>query len=167
MRGVTQSVKTYLIQRTVVTDGCWLWSGEHNKTGYGVISGRGSGKAHYVMAHRAMWEEFMGPIPSGIIVCHHCDNPGCVNLDHLFLGSHRDNAWDCMMKGRSSVQKDGSIRKGRGLSVEEVRAAKAMLSDGVKQKDIAKSLGVGPNCINAIARGRTWSWLDQTPLTGN
>jgi len=65
---------------------CWLWMGCTDRAGYGVLSGR--------RAHRISWELHHGSIPPGKIVRHRCDNPSCVNPDHLLLGTHYDNAVD-------------------------------------------------------------------------
>lgn len=77
--------------------GCLLWEGACSTAGYGVI-GRDS---KLFLLHRVVWEETNGPIPNGMHVCHRCDVPGCVNIDHLFLGTPRDNALDMVAKGRA------------------------------------------------------------------
>lgn len=80
-------------------DGCWTWLASVSPWGYGrsPFPGR-SGRL--VMAHRIAWELTNGPIPDGLIVCHHCDNPRCCRPDHMFLGTDKDNAMDAARKGR-------------------------------------------------------------------
>jgi hypothetical protein len=82
-------------------DGCWEWTGGCNDWGYGMMKGDG-GKMLY--AHRVSYELHHGEIPNGLFVCHVCDNPKCANPDHLFLGTHKDNMADMMVKGRARNQ---------------------------------------------------------------
>lgn len=78
-------------------DECWVWTG-NSVYGYGTLStSRGKSPAR---APRISWEIHNGPIPDGLMVCHKCDNPPCVNPSHLFLGTAKDNANDCVAKGR-------------------------------------------------------------------
>lgn len=81
------------------TEGCWLWTGARGKHGYGIITLAPHHRTGRV--HRIMWELHNGQIPEGMCVCHRCDNPVCVKLDHLFLGTHADNVRDRIAKGRS------------------------------------------------------------------
>lgn len=83
-------------------DGCWLWTGPHNRCGYGLFwLSRGSRReSRLVLAHRVAYSLEYGAIPDGFLICHHCDNPGCVRPDHLFLGTSRDNTQDMIRKGR-------------------------------------------------------------------
>lgn len=76
--------------------GCWQWKGSSNKDGYGTT--RYMGKS--IMAHRLSFLLHGGEIPDGMCVLHSCDNPPCVNPDHLFLGTHQDNMDDMARKGR-------------------------------------------------------------------
>ena len=76
--------------------GCWEWTGNKSSTGYGIILFNGK----HVGAHRVMWKVTYGEIEKNLCVCHHCDNPSCVNPKHLFLGTHQDNMKDCVNKKR-------------------------------------------------------------------
>jgi len=81
------------------TDACWIWKGTRERKGYGRLN-RG-GRTGQLLAHRAAYELFIGPIPEGMMVCHRCDVPYCVNPDHLFIGTAKDNAMDEVAKGRN------------------------------------------------------------------
>jgi hypothetical protein len=83
------------------SDVCWNWKGSTTR-GYGTFKPTGSKIAY---AHRYMWELLNGPIPEGLLVCHRCDNPTCVNPDHLFLGTKKDNVVDMYSKGRGRPRK--------------------------------------------------------------
>ena len=80
----------------VTESGCWLWVGHISKDGYGRL--RVAGKKE--LAHRASYRAFIGEIPDTLLVCHKCDNPSCVNPNHLFIGTHQDNMNDKVAKGR-------------------------------------------------------------------
>lgn len=75
---------------------CWLWQGARNPHGYGQFSRNG----RHVVAHRVSWGWRHGAVPDGYLLCHRCDVPGCVNPDHLFVGTQSDNMRDCAAKGR-------------------------------------------------------------------
>ncbi|MGD4429391.1 HNH endonuclease signature motif containing protein, partial [Xanthomonas citri pv. citri] len=80
----------------VPESGCWLWLGAEKGNGYGNVK---EGRRN-TTAHRRSWEEHNGPIPKGMHVCHKCDTRPCINPDHLFLGTRKQNMADCVAKDR-------------------------------------------------------------------
>jgi hypothetical protein len=85
-------------------DDCLLWTGAVSQNGYGNAWHRG----HNTSAHRSTWEQVNGPVPDGIFVCHTCDNPLCINIEHLFLGTPKQNTQDMIKKGRAIGNSYGS-----------------------------------------------------------
>lgn len=80
--------------------GCWEWQKKRDQRGYGRLTIRINKKHKKAFVHRYAYELFVGPIPDGLIICHHCDNPPCCNPDHLYAGTHADNTADKIARGR-------------------------------------------------------------------
>lgn len=139
-------------------EGCWHWQGAVNDRGYGVIgrAGRGTG---LVKAHRLAYEIATGlPLRRDQLVCHHCDNPRCVNPDHLFVGTHRDNTQDCWRKGRASppprlLGSKNPRAKLRESVIPEVFRLRAL---GLTTYQIADVFGISRTAISAILKRKTW-----------
>jgi len=86
--------------------GCWIWTARVSPAGYG----QASYKRKSTFAHRLAWTLFRGPIPEGLCVLHKCDNPPCVNPEHLFIGTQIENIRDCVAKGRINREAAGMAR---------------------------------------------------------
>lgn len=126
-----------------ITPSCWIWEKALDNKGYG----RFTVLQKPVLAHRFSFELYRHPIPDGICVCHRCDNPLCVNPDHFFLGSMKDNAQDMVKKGRDSVSK---------LKPDEV---KSIRSSGLPAKELASIFNISLMSIYNIKSGKTWASL--------
>jgi hypothetical protein len=83
--------------------GCWIWTGSLHYKGYGMIAKRRGNKFKPTTAHRESWEMHKGPIPAGLFVLHRCDVRCCVNPNHLFVGTAKDNTHDMIRKGRARL----------------------------------------------------------------
>lgn len=145
---------------------CWLWTGHRNEQGYGkcYLFGR-LGR----FAHRVAWEYERGPISPGICVLHRCDNPSCVRIDHLFLGTRDDNNKDRALKGRSfhasgSLHSQAKLTEARVLDMR-ARYGWVRLGQGRRPKgqpsnvEIAKEFGVSHYQVSLILRRKEWTHI--------
>ena len=129
--------------------GCLEWMGCRDKNGYGQFKVRG----RQFKAHRVAFLLGCGTDPCGFFVCHKCDNPACVNPEHLFLGTPLDNMLDKKAKGRATSGDAHSKAKLRSGDIAMIR------SDTRAQKLIAFDYGVGRALISKVKLGRVWAHI--------
>jgi hypothetical protein len=137
-------IEKLLNKTSIRDDGCWMFLGAWNSDGYGNIRVQGKLWA----THRLSYELFVGPIPNGISVLHHCDNPWCINPEHLFLGTQLDNVRDMIAKGRSNFT---STRLLTDEQVIEIR--RIIAEDKYSLVDIGKMFGIRGSYVWAIKYG--------------
>lgn len=130
--------------------GCWLWMNSGGRYGQVMF------KRRLMQAHRLSWIAFRGEIPAGANVLHVCDTPGCVNPDHLFIGTQADNVRDMRQKGRAPVTPRGEAHFASNLTEESVRTIR--LSTKTTQ-ELARELGLDWSTIDSARRGKTWGHI--------
>lgn len=135
------------------TGGCWEWTGWKDKDGYGRVAFGHCGSEGTFRTHRFTWELANGLIHGGQYVCHKCDNPGCVNPSHMFLGDAKANALDAVKKNRHSQGERNGIAK---LTEELVRFIRSSKEPGLS---LGPKLGVRQTTISMIRTGQTWKHL--------
>lgn len=135
---------------------CWEWQGTKTTAGYGVI--RINYKLQY--AHRLAWELSNNiKIPKKGVICHSCDNPGCCNPSHLFLGSQADNLADARQKGRlPSIE--GEAHHNTHISEDDVRQIRYLGYTNMSKKKIGERFGISRQAITDILYKRTWAHVD-------
>lgn len=141
---------------TKLPNGCWEWTGGYTQKGYGRTNTSILGKKRRWYAHRLAYTLIKGPIPQGMQVMHSCDNPKCINPEHLSVGTNQDNVNDMIAKGR---QCRGEAHKSTKLTDEQVRR---ILADPRRQEDIAQEYGVSQPLISRLKRGKRRTFVDKT-----
>ena len=147
------------------TDACWLWTASIGSHGYGQLNIEGKPET----AHRLSWLIHNGNIPSGLFICHTCDNRRCVNPDHLFLGTQSDNMRDALSKGKSCLAQPnvmvahpekrhwGSKNPRSKLTEEQVKEMRSMYTPGqITMAQIAEKYGVTRHAVGNIVKRRLW-----------
>jgi len=141
-------------------NGCIIWTGPIvPPKGYGRFHFAADGKQLAEGAHRVSYRIHKGPIPDGMLVCHHCDNPPCINPDHLFLGTPKQNTDDMVKKGRNPW----AIVSGAKLTEEDVLFIR---SSSLDKHEIAKIFSIHPDTAKRIRSGQLWKRLlpDNQPV---
>jgi hypothetical protein len=129
--------------------GCWLWLGGTQSKGYGVF---GPKKAK-VLASRFSYEKYRGPVPAKLHVLHKCDTPSCVNPNHLFVGTRRDNMQDASRKGRMHPGEADGMAK---LTQQQVDQIRQDASNGISNASLAQQFNVHRSQISRIVNRRRW-----------
>lgn len=129
--------------------GCVEWTGYVSAQGYGQLMRNGA----KLSAHRLAYEQAFGPIPEGRVIRHSCDNPPCVNPDHLSLGDRGDNARDAVARRR---HKAGIAHHAAKMTDEKVRELRRMRDAGMTYQGLADHFGLSFSQARAIARREAW-----------
>jgi hypothetical protein len=133
---------------------CWEWTGCKDRDKYGVISLKQGKVWRNSFCHRVSWELSKGEIPDGLLVLHTCDNPSCVNPNHLFVGTNKDNIDDRSKKGRQAKGEKNGNRKLTQAEVEYIRNCYAQ--GGVLQRELAAQFGVHQTQISMVILKKVW-----------
>lgn len=136
------------------SSGCWEWSGTLNDGGYGFVFGDGRGGN--LLAHRVSYTIHNGQIPSGLHICHSCDNPKCVNPSHLWAGTHAENHEDALRKGRKHSP---TVHAAVKLNAESVRSILTLGSTTPAMK-LSEMFGVHRSTVLDVLRGDIWGIVD-------
>jgi len=130
---------------------CHEFFGCRDSCGYGRIHRDGK----LVRIHREVWKRENGEIPNGMVVCHRCDNPACINADHLFIGTQKDNMRDMWDKNRATIcfgERNGTAK----LKNEDIPVIRRRISNGETCYAIARDYSVTGECILAIKNNHRW-----------
>ena len=131
---------------------CIFWTGTKTPTGYGMLWKKDTQpRGHRVYAHREAYEQANGAIPAGLSVLHRCDTPSCVNPEHLFLGTQRDNMFDAVRKGRVSIIfARGENNPRAKLSDDDAAANRIALRPGELHREIAARFSISRSLVSLI-----------------
>ena len=138
------------------TESCWLWTRDFYNYGYGRLA---IGHGKQMRAHRYVYIKEFGEIPDGMNVLHKCDTPACVNPDHLYLGTQKDNVRDMMKRKRGGYKVFcGESHWNRKLDMEKVELIKKLWQEGrLFQREIAEKVGVSQQVISKVVNGKAWT----------
>jgi hypothetical protein len=146
----------------VAPSGCWVWTGK-TRASYGRLY---IGSGDIISAHRLSWKLFRGQVPDGMHVCHHCDNPRCVNPEHLFIGTDLDNSQDKMRKGRHTASPGESNGRAK-ITDAQAETIVGLLQSGMGPSEVARLLRLPRGICARISAGRSWKHaISELPQAG-
>ena len=143
------------------TKTCWIWTGATNHWGYGMIN-LGGRHGRVERAHRLSWQMHRGPIPSGLFVCHSCDNPACIRPDHLFIGTALDNNRDMHRKGHyDRVKRPKGEQHGNAVLTEKtvLRMRREYASEHLPLRVYAQRYGISIATTHKIIKREAWKHI--------
>ncbi len=143
-----KTLNEFIDQRISIEEsGCWEWTSTLDTDGYGRAIGKWYREYKKSGAHQLSYICYRGPIPAGEQVCHKCDNPSCVNPDHLFLGSPQVNMTDKVLKFRQPVK----------LTPEQVLEIRTRYESGLfTQAELAPDYNVTEESIRCVINRKSW-----------
>jgi len=133
--------------------GCWLWTGVVSPNGYGTTN-VGGRHGNTRGAHQAAWQAWRGEIPAGKFVCHHCDVKICINPEHLYLGTPKENYADAIARDRIAR---GANRNNARFSDDEVQEIRGAAGFGVGYNALGRHYGVDHAHIRKLVRREIWT----------
>ncbi len=140
------------------SDDCWLWTAGKSHNGYGMFFMLQDGRKTMQRAHRIAYQHCFGNVPDGMLVRHSCDNPACVNPDHLLLGKASDNSCDMVKRGRSQKGESHSQAKLTESDIREIRCMHHIAVE-IPSRQVAAMYGVSPRTIRDVRSRRSWAHL--------
>lgn len=161
---IMRRVEPRFLEKFEQSDGCWEWKGGKDCAGYGYIhvfrASERVNKRHMMKAHVFSWCLKTGKLSTDGFICHTCDNPSCVNPEHLYEGTRQDNVDDMVRRKRNytgGCRHSGESHYKSNLNQEQVDEIRLLFKNGVRQCDIARKFSITLKQTWNIVHGRSWT----------